>query len=297
MPRRCLLMSVVAFLVLAGHPAAALPRDQAAPCTLVELRPGYPGYRGFVTGLYGAGETACLEDLVRLYPWFDHLHEDRENRQAARRLGLAGPPEVWVWESWLGIEAERGLVPACYLDAYRRLAAGEPHQQVDVAPNDPRLLVGTIGSREWVFRAAAANGLTLGMVGGLFPTDYALRAVVWARMHRTHANAWQLQRAAESMFHQFTIPLTIPGRSVPVVAPLARAQGGYVPVPPSACPEDQIFISTATMATMSLVDSGPGGSAMFHQFESVSMDWLVARARGSTASLREYLIAQMPDLP
>src|SRR5690242_4498357 len=55
------------------------PPPTATGCTLVELQPGYPGYRGFVTGLAGRGEAACLEDLTRLDPRFDRAREDTEN--------------------------------------------------------------------------------------------------------------------------------------------------------------------------------------------------------------------------
>lgn len=137
-------MLVLAFLATAGSHVAAQELTPSpfptlidggmvgsdvpgAPCTLVELAPGYPGYRGFVTGLFGPGEATCLEELQRRNPWFDRGQQDAENLAAAARLGLAGDPSHWVWENWLAIEAKRGLPLTCYIDAYRRMAAGESY--------------------------------------------------------------------------------------------------------------------------------------------------------------------------
>lgn len=270
-----------------GGPGMLLPgaRPASQLCTLVELRPGYPGYRGFVTGLYGAGEVACLEELTTLYPWFDQATEDAENAAAAARLGLAGDPSVWVWENWLAIEAERGLAPACYLAAFQQMTAGG-FTPAPIGEGDSRLLIGAIGGQEFVWRVA-------GQAGGRFADDYLLRAVGWAYSGLVHPTAWDILAGAEAAVQA----MTTPGGGMPYIIERVRLQGGYAPVPASACPEDQIFLAAVTMQTLVLSDSGPVGAAFLNAFDSEALNWMAAIATGSTNSFREHLIEHFAGLP
>lgn len=286
---RAALGAVAGVLSVPRQPARG---QDAIGCTLVELRPGYPGYRGFVTGLYGAGEAACLEELATLYPWFDPATEDAANAAAAASLGLTGDPSVWVWEHWLAIEAARGLLPACYLAAYQQMPAGG-FASLPAADDDPRLLVGNIGSQEFVWRVAGALGVTPGAISASFPDDYLLRAVGWAYSGLAYPTAWDILAGAEAAMSS----LSAPGADAPYIVGRVRLQGGYAPVPPSACPDDQLFLALTTIATVRLVNSGPVGKAFLNEVEFAATSWRGQVARGAQISLRDYLIANVPGLP
>lgn len=90
----------------------------SADCTVVQLYPGYPGYRGNITGVMahwgGQGDYECLELLEEADPGFSKSREDRRNERAANDLGIGGSMEVWTWENWMLIESERGMTPSCY---------------------------------------------------------------------------------------------------------------------------------------------------------------------------------------
>ncbi len=111
-----MVLVVAAALALIATPSAAA--QQPADCELVTIYPGYPEYRGNVPGVVGWGDAACVQVLTSLDPSFSREAEDRENRAAARRLGVPGDIEDWTWETWMAIEAERGLVPQCYSCIY-----------------------------------------------------------------------------------------------------------------------------------------------------------------------------------
>ncbi|HEV2123033.1 MAG TPA: hypothetical protein VGW38_09700, partial [Chloroflexota bacterium] len=68
---------------------------QTPGCTMVELQPGYPGYRGNVTGVMphegGTADYDCLETLEQLDPLFNRERQDRLNEMAATALGIEGP--------------------------------------------------------------------------------------------------------------------------------------------------------------------------------------------------------------
>jgi hypothetical protein len=210
---------------------------QDAACTVVELYPGYPGYRGFVAGLAGPGEVACLEHLQRDFPWFDRDREDQENAAAAVRLGLAGGPKEWVWENWLAIEAERGLPLTCYLCAREQFAAGASFQAAPVDPNDIRLLVGSFGSSELLYRIAGRYGIELWEMDFYAENDYQLRAVAWIANAPRHINAWELQ----STYDMLGAAIAAGQGGAWRVIGTALDQGGYALTPANAAIEDQPF--------------------------------------------------------
>jgi hypothetical protein len=124
------------------------PQIHAQPaCTLVELYPGYPGYRGMITGLKGIGDFQCLEVLNDRNPNFNRAIEDRENYLAGMRLGIRGTFKEWTWENWMEIEIERGKTPQCYACLLFNTSMYAQPNGATVEPDDPRLLLGmTIGS-------------------------------------------------------------------------------------------------------------------------------------------------------
>jgi hypothetical protein len=145
-PLLCLF--TIAVLVMGGviAPQGGVASAQAM-CTLVELYPGYPGYRGMITGLKGVGDFQCLETLKAQDPTFDRSEEDAKNRSAAQSLGIRGTFNDWTWENWMGIEVSRGLIPQCYACLLLDPSAYPLSSDARVAPDDPRLLIGmTVGA-------------------------------------------------------------------------------------------------------------------------------------------------------
>lgn len=98
----------------------AVPNSGAIGCTIIELYPGYPGYRGAVAGLIGRSDTACFESLQSQYPSFDRESEDAANLEIAQQLGVTGSFSEWPWETWAVIGVIRGrgadpnLLNICY---------------------------------------------------------------------------------------------------------------------------------------------------------------------------------------
>ncbi len=136
------------------------PESAEVECTLVELRPGYPGYRGYVTGIAGAGEAACVEQLEADFPLFSSSEEDRLNLEAANRLGVQGTMDEWVWETWMAIAAERGLFPVCYVCIWTGNDYGPPPTvRISVSPDDPRLQLADVGLHSFVQRYAAGMNI------------------------------------------------------------------------------------------------------------------------------------------
>jgi hypothetical protein len=93
---------------------ATRPTEPSFVDAVVELYPGYPGYRGVVPGLVGKGDTAYLSELLAWDPTFSREREDEANREVARQLGIAGDIPDWTWEIWMAIGAERGYGHICY---------------------------------------------------------------------------------------------------------------------------------------------------------------------------------------
>ena len=304
MPRLVLAaLFVLSFLAAVARPAAGqepAPRPvptieggggmigsdvPGAPCTLVELAPGYPGYRGFVTGLFGPGEAACLEELQRHDPWFDRAQQDAENLTAAARLGLAGDPSQWVWENWLEIEAERGLPLTCYIDAYRRMAAGEPYVRAAVDQFDIRLQVGSIDSNDLLGRTAVGLDVPNYVLQQNFQTDYYLRATAWLTTGLAHANAPEILAAIDLLIES----MHTQGGGIPIIHERITTQGGYAPVPRDACPDDQIFIATMTLPPYEFPYPGELHSAMVDTLHALGNEWRGELAQGSDESFRRFL--------
>lgn len=283
--RRDLVLSVPGGLLL-----SLSARSAYSQCQSIEIYPGYPGYRGYVTGVDGVGDHACLETLLALSPDFDQNREDRLNREAAIRLGLAGNPEVWTWENWMSVEAERGLSPVCYWCAFVEADRRVPPVGIAPTPGDPRLAIGN-GTTSW-WRAALARdrGLPEWSVTDLFPTDQHLRANVLLTNPSPHLNAEQLLAAAEAMVDGLNIS---GGATFDPVALLRVAldQGGYAPTPPTAAQDDQvIMLISAFLAVGTLMPDGVS-SAFLSQLDLAIEGWLADRAMGETASLAAWILS------
>jgi hypothetical protein len=264
--------------------SSALPPSEAT-CTTVELNPGYPGYRGFVAGLAGSGEVACLEQLQRDFPWFDREHEDQENAAAAVHLGLAGGPKEWVWENWLAIEAERGLPLTCYICAREQFVAGAPFQAAPVDPNDIRLLVGSFGSSELLYRLTARNSLEMLQVDNIAATDYQLRAVAWTAYPGRHINALDLQATFDAIVTAIADDRVVDWPPFGI----AVTQGGYAPTPSNAAYKDQLFLVGTAMEAQAQIASEGQGNALRVSFNALVREWTAESVGGVTQGLGEFL--------
>ena len=196
--------------LVGGALLGARSRGVAAQCEPVELHPGYPGYRGYVTGLDGVGDHACVEQLLAADPGFHRATQDSLNLGSAARLGLAGLPDEWTWENWLSIEAERGLPPTCYACAIAAAATRPEPVGTPLAPDDPRLLIGGYGT-DWAFGAVlarrfGASSPAFGAVRQLVPFDHTARAIIGMANPHLHVNARQMLAAYEDLTETLTTP-------------------------------------------------------------------------------------------
>ncbi|MDQ3523852.1 MAG: hypothetical protein M3451_02225 [Chloroflexota bacterium] len=157
-------------------------------CTIVELYPGYPGYRGNITGVMphygGLGDYECMHILEQDFPQFDRAQEDRANQQAADALGINGPMNLWTWENWMLIEAERGLVPSCYTCLMLDTTSTPHRMNVYPDPDDYRILTGFIGQTTSLTAISSSIGFDIPMgLDGILDfygyDDYVLRAVAY----------------------------------------------------------------------------------------------------------------------
>jgi hypothetical protein len=218
-------------------------------CTLVELYPGYPGYRGNITGVMphwgGIGDYLCLQELEESDPSFNRSREDRANRRAARALAINGDFEDWTWENWIWIEIERGMEPQCYTCLMLDTSASPYNPEIRPEPGDPRLAVGFLGDTfairailEQLFESAPR-------VSNVFPDDYALRARAYLSLGPT-ANAPELFDAMTNILEETFQP----GGgyyTVGQIHEVLTTSGGYIPTDASMHPSDQVVVAYETL--------------------------------------------------
>ncbi len=270
----------------------------SSTCTLVELRPGYPGFRGFVTGIAGLGEAACLEELESSYPQFSQDAEDSENLAAANRLGVAGTKDEWVWETWMAIHAERGLSPVCYVCIWTgNDPSPPPTLRVEVPMNDPRLLLSQWGTKEFAVSYANEFGFTIpvspGGLGHGLPTDDELRALAALLEPARFPTANQLIAAASWWLAQYFANPFIPDYSY--FSSTVIEEGGYFPGSGTMTFDDQFYLINHVLAMDYWQRSGaladPWLTAMQNRVGRYESDFLLAHANGTYSSYAEYVRA------
>ena len=241
-------------------------------CDLVDLYPGYPGCRGYVTGVDGVGDHACLNELKEQDGTFDQREVDLANLAAARLLHLAGGPDLWTWENWMAVEAKRGLVPTCYTCLFDANNVRSEPRDHNVLPNDPRILLG-----------APFN-----------PYDGSLNPLYTSRIAASLAQYPRYLNAAELLV--VISQNSISAVSGPYVDPYigwcnALAQGGYAPTPINAALNDQEFLLGAPFSLIHVPGlSRFGGVSVTSGFEGDVRDWDLDTVQGRTAqSLAEFL--------
>lgn len=279
--------SIDAHLSLGDYPVTTGPPPAATACTVVELYPGYPGYQGFVTGLDGIGDHACLQDLEAAYPTFDRIRENAANIEAAHRLGLHGVPQDWTWETWMAIEAERGLPPTCYSCAIGSAPNRPEPSGTPIRPDDPRLRIGDMWGTVAVGILAVNRNMPVSSAQSTLPFDRDLRALV------NMANPGRYLTAAEvaDLYEQTADGLFVQGYGfdVSTLARTLETQGGYAPTPPTANVNDQIYMVMVGIEALShwIVPMLQG--TYINRFVVFADQWRADLLDGDAPSFAEWL--------
>lgn len=281
--------TLVVFTLAQGARTADAGADQARSftsptCDPIELYPGYPGYQGYVTGVDGIGDHTCLQDLETASPSFNRAREDAANLAAADRIGLHGGPDDWTWENWMAIEGERDLTPTCYSCAFAGADARSEPTGTSVAFDDPRLLLGTYGTTVAVNRYVTKYhnpSLT-----NLIPYDHVLRAMAYlVTPPGRQLNAPELVSMADALVESLQNTYYDPGQFWDTIV----EQGGYVPTPETAGPDDQVFVvligATAMCSWM-----GPGSCGVLSsRIDQAIQSWKESRYTGSSLGFGAWL--------
>lgn len=257
---------LVASISALAPPTRADARIVCPGSEVVELRPGYPSYRGFVTGLVGEGETACLDYLEDLDPSFDIDNEDLANLSAARSLGVWGDSDDWPWEVWMAVEVERNLPLTCY----SCLLLDPPFPpQMPTFGADPRIMMGGFGQSWIATRVCTDLNVTYAIPN--VPADYEVRAIIGL------ANPGMFIPASEAIpLYEETISSYFePGQFIdptPLMRTLAD-QGGYVPVSEDLLPPDQVFVVAMGIFAMRTLLVEFAYNALLGNFDAMVTGW------------------------
>lgn len=262
--------------------------SEMASCTVVELYPGYPGYRGVLPGLVGKGDTACLADLERMDPSFSKNVQDAANRQMARQLGIAGDMLDWTWEIWMAIGAERGYGYFCYsciwLSDQLVQPIGPPLQTTE---SDPRRQLMYPWSNSFLLDFGTRNGIPQYNLDRV--TDGEVR-VLASLMYEGYPTATELQWAAESILGSyFGVPGYSPGyRDYAYAERQIVCRGGHVWVPLSAHPDDRSMLTYFGLFIAAVSDLTGGAPPPFLSFrldrlDSQFTEWKVQTYMGAFA--------------
>jgi hypothetical protein len=256
---------------------------------MVELYPGYPEYRGYVTGVAGPGEGACLDELESNYERFSRQSQDRANRTAARHQGISGTPADWTWENWMAIEAERNLDSVCYSCEYANWAKAPKYSEISVDDDDPRLLAGLFGEKYVARRFVSENGLAAFETENL-PTDDALRAIVGMVYSPDVFNASDLIDAENEFLQYFKGLKKVNGSYAYFDATSLYHnlvdRGGYVDTPDNATAFDQFY--TIGEGIYSLYYFGLEPSAHEYMINQSQQVWNQWQADPQGESFAEY---------
>jgi hypothetical protein len=269
-----------------------VPPPSSAGCALVELVPGYPGYAGYVTGLDGVGDHACLEDLVAADPTFDREAMDSYHLITAGYIGLAGGPTDWTWENWMAIEAQLGLPATCYSCAIANAPYRDEPVGTGISPNDPRLLIGSFGTTIALDRLLPPFQPGSTALRSTLPYDHYLRAAAGPGNPGEHLNAAEVWAQYEAAIAAIAADKWFDPQ---MMYQSILTQGGYVPVPPAAHPQDQVFVARMVIEVMARTTMDPvAGNAFVARFDYSADAWLASRLDNASApetGLAEWLRA------
>lgn len=267
--------------------------QSSGECTVVQLYPGYPGYRGNVTGVMahwgGQGDYECLEVLEAENPEFKKRSEDRANQRAADELGIEGSMDVWTWENWIQIEAERGMTPSCYTclmfdDSTEPMNIGLHPDNGDI-----RILTGLEGG------TLAIDSILIELYGHTSVAnvhayfghnDYVLRSLAY--LSDSTLNAEELYQSMMTWVQSALGPSG--GSSLvdyeQVLALAIWDRGGYVVVPDEAHSSDQFTLMYFAVAVASTQLSDEWQTILMQSFETSVAGW---DRSGRTVPLDSYL--------
>jgi hypothetical protein len=245
---------------------ATRPTEQSFVDAVVELYPGYPGYRGVVPGLVGKGDTAFMSELLTWDPTFSREREDEANREVARRLGIAGDIPDWTWEIWMAIGAERGYGSICYACMWtgQELVTPVGPPMANAADLDPRRELTRFDSDLFVRTVALGEGW------GAIPRRYvdaSLRIIVSLR-HGGYPTASELLASARTY-----LASEEPYNELWYLQQ-AVCQHGHVPVPAAASIDDQILLTYLSVATIAAYETASTiGDSMLSSFAMALQLW------------------------
>lgn len=235
---------VLIILALSLSPVGAQASPSLQQCEAVELYPGYPGYRGVVTGLVGEGDTACLADLEAMDPGFLRDAEDAINRGIARRLGIQGDIPDWTWEIWMAIGAERGYGWICFSCMW---LGDVPVMRVGpsiVSPDDLRLLLADPYQNRFRFNYLRRHPdiSDIGYSNQGF-SDREMRVIASALWAGSYPTASQLIESADYALEAYAcVTADRCGFAFSQLGCKIAAQGGHVPIPSQANSTDQAVL-------------------------------------------------------
>ncbi|CAN5259734.1 hypothetical protein BH24CHL2_BH24CHL2_6340 [soil metagenome] len=286
-----------------SHEAIAPPMSSTQStnldCTIVELYPGYPGYRGNITGVMphygGLGDYECMHILEQDFPQFDRAQEDRANQQAADALGINGPMNLWTWENWMLIEAERGLLPSCYTCLMFDTMSTPHRMNVYPDPDDYRILTGFIGQTTGIH--AITNSLGASSPGEVRLTseyyagdDYVLRATAYVMGGPTQ-NAQELYEEMQRWVQHLFLPSDGISNILPseILRIAIWEQGGYSWVPDNATVDDQVTMMLYAFAVAGTLFGPFVLDSVWFDFDESITSWF---AEGSAVPLDTFMQQQ-----
>jgi hypothetical protein len=277
-------------LQIEAVPVFQMESDDGLPgstsnCTLVELYPGYPGYRGNITGVMphwgGIGDYECLQTLEQVDPTFDRAQEDQANTQVARAIGVNGTFEDWTWENWMLIEDGRGLPMSCYTCLMYDTTSSPLNPDVRPAIDDPRILLGFPGER------TATDRISQELLGENLLSDqddYEIRAEAYFQLGAS-ANAPELLAGMIDRISEARRP-GAPYYTYQDATDVILSRGGYTVTSETMSPDDQVFSAYyAFFVGIKYVDPLVSDSYI-NNFTAVLDGWRLSGFRGS---LRDYL--------
>lgn len=255
-----------------------------ADCTAVELYPGYPGYRGNITGVMphwnGQGDYECLETLQQNDPEFDRAQEDLANQEAADALGIEGPMSLWTWENWMQIEAERGMLPSCYTCLMIDTTTEPIRTDIQADPGDFRIRTGLMGQTTAIDSILESLEVTdpetADLVAEAFTEDdYVLRAHAYAT-GEPGQNAEQLYEEMQGLVETLADP-EVESATVDPIDVLRIAiweRGGYTSTPDTAAPDDQFALMSYAFHVAEIYSATDAWEPISTEFEDSITAWV-----------------------
>lgn len=270
-----------------GMLAMSTARADAQKCTRVEVFPGYPMYRGYITGVNGAGDIVCAEELAAA--GFSRSDMIATLADAGASLGISGYLSDWTWENWMAVEAASGLPVTCFpcLMPPNQLPREPVNPLIHVY--DPRLAFGEPDDTAKVLAIAADHGIDLAAMKRRFPSNQHLRAFAQLAVDgQGYLNAPELAAVYDLIGEILASgSQTLPGYDE--LWPIALARGGYAPTPASAPIDVQRYMMDWALEVSTWSVSPVFEEGIWNNYRLNVDAWMAERWQGSEVSLGEWL--------